>query len=209
MKLSRKTISSINYLTDKTYRKILSFRGFPTGWHYGEGKEMNSETIAASIELLSMALNRNPLVESDAFPGIGGEVRICFYIQDEQYEFTVEHDLSIEYVHERNDTEVDEPLVFALEDALEKMASIIPYPCPSPYAYSQFYTTSPRGNVLPAWLSNPAMTGAVSPWLTRNVFSGVQQSLAGIYANSILVLGKKDPYSYDSIQQNYPLKVVC
>ena len=103
-----------------TIDKIRRFSDLPEGWHFGEGVATPLRTIKIAVAFEHLARNMG-FLETDAFPGIAGEVRIAIYQGKDYLEFTVEPDESITYVRElqKNEVEYDEDLTLA--DAKTKL----------------------------------------------------------------------------------------
>ncbi|MBM3301840.1 MAG: hypothetical protein FJY85_18050 [Deltaproteobacteria bacterium] len=88
-----------------TERKIKSFRGLKHGWHYGEGEPIEEEILGDAISLFREA-TRLAFFETDAFPGLNGEIRVTIYLHDHYLEFTVEPDRSVTFHREMAHQEV-------------------------------------------------------------------------------------------------------
>lgn len=105
-----------------TVQKIDGFGELEPGWCYGEGQSFTEDVLDAAIEL-HQAAAEGGFLRTDAFPGPNGEVRVTIYDEESYYEFTMENDGSITFVHEVNgDERADEHL--SLEDAKHKIEEL-------------------------------------------------------------------------------------
>jgi hypothetical protein len=102
--------------SNTTIDKIRRFSYFPVGWHFGEGVSIPPRAIETAVAFERSAKNLG-FRETDAFPGIAGEVRIAIYEGEDYLEFTVEPDDSITYVRELNGTELEYHEGLTLQDA--------------------------------------------------------------------------------------------
>jgi hypothetical protein len=103
-----------------TSRKIRSFQNLKKGWHYGEGAAVHAETIRKALELNEKAINLG-FLNTDAFPGLDGEVRITVYDDAEYYEFTISASGSVEYIRETGDDEIESEEELDFGEALDRL----------------------------------------------------------------------------------------
>lgn len=106
-----------------TEKKINSFRELKKGWHYGEGNAPGSLTLLHAIELHKAALNQG-FIETDAFPGISGEVMLTIYHRNHYLEFTIEPSGHITFCYEKNNEEICYKEGLSLEDAKGKILEL-------------------------------------------------------------------------------------
>lgn len=88
----------------ETASKILQFLSFPPGWKYGVGEAPSLATVG-----IALSLNRKASIaglETNAFLGTDGEVRVNVYHRLTYLQFTIEDDGLIEYVRENGNEEV-------------------------------------------------------------------------------------------------------
>lgn len=102
-----------------TEQKILGFAQFHSGWCYGRGQAFSREVIR-----IAKSLNRKAIaagfIETDAFPGPEGEVRVTIYREPDYLEFTVNPDLTVNFVRENKDREFEPfPLLTAQNAEIE------------------------------------------------------------------------------------------
>ncbi len=84
---------------EETAKKLESFLDLKLGWNFGDGVVPSESVVNDALELLRH-FESIGFQESDAFPGMDGEARIVLYREHEYYEFTVEVNRSISYLHE-------------------------------------------------------------------------------------------------------------
>ncbi len=83
-----------------TVEKIESFRKFNDGWSFGEGVKFNAASLNKALQLVKTA-HALSFQETDAFPGLNGEVMVTLYSGQDYWEFTIEPDESVIFVYER------------------------------------------------------------------------------------------------------------
>lgn len=88
----------------KTDSKIRSFARLPAGWHYGTGIPARSDVVRVAREYLWHLLMLG-FPETDAFPGVGGEIMVTAYRGDHRVQVTVELDRTFVVTHEFGDDE--------------------------------------------------------------------------------------------------------
>ncbi|MBI2433661.1 MAG: hypothetical protein HYV26_12415 [Candidatus Hydrogenedentes bacterium] len=71
-----------------TREKILALGHLKAGWRFGEGDPASPEAFATALALLDTVVGRG-FDETDAFPGVNGEVVLTVYFQDRCLEFVV------------------------------------------------------------------------------------------------------------------------
>jgi len=82
-----------------TTQKLLAFMDLEEGWHFGEGKKIARPSVYMGLQIHHMAI-ANGFQETDAFPGVDGEVCVTVYCGSDYYEITVETDGTITFIHE-------------------------------------------------------------------------------------------------------------
>ncbi len=85
------TAFSIGNVTvgQRTVSKILSFRKLKRGWHYGQGSAISHGIIEKALRIHSVMLSLG-FFETNAFPGVDGEVLLTCYFRDHCIEVTIE-----------------------------------------------------------------------------------------------------------------------
>jgi hypothetical protein len=90
-----------------TRRKIRGFADLAEGWHYGEGGPISTRAVDAALGLHAAAL-RLGFTETNAFPGLNGEIEITLYTGPHYIEFIIERDCSVSVAREFEDRVVEE-----------------------------------------------------------------------------------------------------
>lgn len=88
-----------------TLKKIQSFAQFQQGWSFGEGVAFAKTTLEKATQLTKTA-HMLGFHETDAFPGLNGEVMVTVYQGSDYWEFTLEPTETITFVYERDDETV-------------------------------------------------------------------------------------------------------
>jgi len=93
-----------------TLEKIQSYGRLKKGWHFGEGVSIQRGTLVAGRSALT-SLTNNGFDQTDAFPGLAGEIRVTGYrgsyyfeltvVPGPEFEFTVEKDGKITFREEK------------------------------------------------------------------------------------------------------------
>jgi len=92
---------------NNTEQKILNFADMRDGWNYGEGEPIDAAAILEACLLHSKLLTCG-FYETDAFPGLSGEVQVTAYWKDDYFEFTREKEGEWSFIHERLDEIIEE-----------------------------------------------------------------------------------------------------
>ena len=100
--------------------KILEFEKLEEGWHYGEGTSIKKEIIEKALKLDKKAYDCG-YFETDAFPGIDGEIVFTIYDENDYFEFIIENNGIVTYVHEYKDEKVCCESNVSFDKALEKI----------------------------------------------------------------------------------------
>lgn len=196
-----------------TASKILSFENLKAGWNYGEGGPISKSVIDTALAIY-WHLQVLDFEETDAFPGIDGEIMVTAYRGNHYIESIVEIDGSISLQYEEADTEIYSEAGLTLVEALEKLSEISKLTLAGgtwstyvSYIENTLIPTQSKTD-LKAWLSKiPPTVGAPpsSSW-TVSVGGAGQYviTLAGItHPTSLTTL----PFSGNLIAQSYRLKV--
>ena len=103
-----------------TEQKIRAFASLPVGWQHGEGHPPSDSTIEHAI-ILNIYASDLGFKETNAFPGIEGEVQLLIYHERTTLEITLEIDDSVTFIHEQDDKEIEsiENLTFC--DTMKKL----------------------------------------------------------------------------------------
>ena len=103
-----------------TERKIRGFRELERGWHYGEGVPIEQSTLDNAIVLHQEAV-RLGFLETDAFPGLNGEVMFTIYLDDHYLEFILEPNGNVTFYREKSDEEISYQEGLSFQNAKEKI----------------------------------------------------------------------------------------
>src|SRR5258708_5865109 len=89
-----------------TEQKISRFKSLKKGWHYGEGVLIHDQAVQEAISVHHELVLRG-FYETNAFPGLDGEIQITVY-EDSDY-FSFEREPSGDWIisHEQNGTEIE------------------------------------------------------------------------------------------------------
>lgn len=105
---------------NNTDEKILDFADVTPGWHFGEGATISAAAIRDATKLHEAFL-LNGFYETDAFPGLAGEIRVTAYHENQYFEFTREMNGGWSYI-----CEIDGAVEEELENlSLEQVQGII------------------------------------------------------------------------------------
>lgn len=100
----------------KTQDKIMSFLELQEGWHYGDGAPPSLKVVDYALKIVNQADFND--IKTNAFPGVYGEILVTLYHGDVCYEFTIENNLSIDFVEEKNGEDVRDAEGLKLAQAL-------------------------------------------------------------------------------------------
>lgn len=143
----------ITRLEPETIEKIDSFLKLEKGWHYGEGDVPSKKTVESAKNLAEQAIWSS--FDTNAFPGIDGEILVTVYSKDYCLEFTVESDGKIIFVYEFNDQEIEYSEGLNFREAQKKLDDF----CERIYNKKEWNTSGlstspimiPEESVLSAW----------------------------------------------------------
>jgi hypothetical protein len=101
------------HVTQATAEKISQFANLPFGWHYGFGLPPDTETIHRAL-LVEAALREASFQETNAFPGLDGEIQVTGYHEALCVELTVEPNSRVTFVAQQAQQEIaHEDLTYA------------------------------------------------------------------------------------------------
>lgn len=100
----------------ETTNKIRGFLKYPAGWHFGAGAPPALDRIKDALILNNAAAQAG--LDTNAFLGTEGEVRVTVYYGRIYLQFTVEDNDFVEYVREDSEIETARTPRLRLEDAL-------------------------------------------------------------------------------------------
>jgi hypothetical protein len=106
-----------------TEDKIASFAKLANGWSYSEGESFSTAVIDHTITLAQRALAEG-FLETDAFPGLEGELMLAVYSQGKTLELVVNADESISSCLEISETQKVRDSHLSLKQAFQKIAEL-------------------------------------------------------------------------------------
>ena len=88
-----------------TVEKIQSFAQLQSGWSFGEGIGFLQSVLNKAVQLAKTAHTLG-FYETDAFPGLSGEIMLTVYQGCKYWEFTLQPAETITFFYEKNDKTV-------------------------------------------------------------------------------------------------------
>jgi hypothetical protein len=185
-------------------KKIRSFSNLRAGWHYGQGGPILEDRINKAIKIHAL-LKYIGFLETDAFPGVDGEILLTCYFGNHYIEILVDTAGEISIYHEK-DSDVVEELkhVREAELVLSKMVGDI---WNSSGSFISNITIRGEGD-LTNWRSKTLRMDLEHQSLKWNVFERDELPRANISKNSMLMLQAIQPYSGNSTQKFYPPTII-
>lgn len=150
-----------------TEEKILGFHELRSGWNFGEGLPIGRARVQEALKLYR-AVSALGLNESDAFPGLSGEIRVTFYSEGHYLEFTLEGDSTWTAVRETEGVEVDCSERLSFDEAVEVAKSFFALSCITSDSSLSRITGMSASTGSPVWLSGPPQTEEY-PFFSQNV----------------------------------------
>ena len=102
-----------------TLQKVKEFLEIGDGWHFGEGRPPTKEVAEIAKSFAEKAIMA--VFDTDAFPGIDGEIMVTLYHKNHYLEFTIDVNEEITYVHEIDDTELEYIEGLSVQEAENKL----------------------------------------------------------------------------------------
>ncbi len=100
----------------ETNKKIARFLDYPAGWKYGAGVPPEPRSVVAALGINQAAINAG--LETDAFLGVDGEVRVAVYYRSTYQQFTIDENQIVEYVREESNEELQRIPHLTIEGAI-------------------------------------------------------------------------------------------
>lgn len=167
-----------------TNDKLRSFIRLGRGWYFGEGTNPGQSILSNAISLASLAQLCG--WETDAFPGISGEVLVSIERGSEYYEIIFELNGSLTVVYEVDGEEVNRTPDLSFDDVITKISENSVFQCA---IYDSFLRTTgtPVRNDSYLWLSETPLqnTAAVYQLLTGTALKNEARPHASIWAGII------------------------
>lgn len=173
-------MSAINHIL-----KLLDdFSKLPKGWNFGEGVPSSSVALYQSKHILNSARGLG-VKEIEAFPGIDGEIQLCFYDSKFTLEIVFEIDGTLTLNLEREDESIFSKKNAVINEAIKILKDFRYKKCHSYESSTSDYITVKGKSGYPVWHSAPHQQITVSPSLIGNVPSRQAKISANISRNSI------------------------
>ena len=147
---------------------IDTFAEFPRGWSYGEGVPASSISVAQIKDLVRFAYDSG-IREFEAFPGLSGEVQVCFYIDDDTLEITAETGGLLTIVVEKQDEIVLRKENASFREGVKFIKEFAENKCHSYAPSTSESITIEKRSGYQVWLSDRPRTAA-SQSFSRNAF---------------------------------------
>jgi len=106
----------------ETAQKIWAFLKYPNGWHFGSGNPPSRVRVKEALILNNAAAKAG--LQTNAFLGIEGEVRLTVYHRHIYLQLTIEEDNSVEYVREEGEIETVRTPGLRLNEALSVLENL-------------------------------------------------------------------------------------
>lgn len=183
-----------------TAAKIRAFADLQPGWHFGSGRGPSPEAISGAL-FLNGALVQSGIVNTNAFPGVSGEVQVSAYSGDSYIELIVNPDLSIDAHFEIGGVEVDSAEGLSLVHALAKIQIYRG----KAWLSSGYYirnTSTPSESALPVSRFDPQVTAQGFRSLTKIASGKVVQASANTSQDITVTSRDRRQYSGFSTQKN-------
>lgn len=103
----------------QTINKIHEFGKRQPGWHFGEGVSPSRMVLNKAKSITEKAYISG--FETDAFPGIDGEIMIAVYYKNDYLEFTIETNGNITFVREKGEEQITYREGLSLNNALNEL----------------------------------------------------------------------------------------
>lgn len=117
-----KTLATVNF-DHPTEVKLRHFEHLLKGWHHGQGEVISSVAIGEAVEL-HRQLTGNLFFETDAFPGLNGEIQLTAYDASHCFEFTRARTGEWTFIHEEGWDEIVEIENLDFQQASEIVGSL-------------------------------------------------------------------------------------
>jgi hypothetical protein len=171
----------------ETFDLIDSLAELPEGWNFGEGVAACSISLQQSQDVLRFAFDLGHK-EADAFPGIDGEIQVCFYNEDDTLEITSEIDGTVSITVEKNDETVLFREKVAFTDAIKILKDFTYNKCRSYVLSTSASTIIGKRSGYQVWHLDPQQQTKASPLSIKSVPSKQQKIYASTLRSSTLRL---------------------
>lgn len=138
--------------------KVIRFADLPSGWHFGQGGPIPLSTVGRAIAILNLGEVLG--VESNAFPGAGGEVAVAFYGPSRVFEVVVgPSGIETAFSESYGEGEVERLAVSTPEEVYSELLDMVDRPEWHSLDSSTHYISTSSYHVSPiSHSSTPALT---------------------------------------------------
>lgn len=166
---------------------IDDFSKLPKGWNFGEGVPSSPVALHQSRNILNFAGNLG-LKDVEAFPGIEGEIQLCFYDAEFNLEIVFEINGTLTINLERDDETIFSKKNAVLNEAIKILKDFKYKKCHSYASLTSKYITVKGKNAYQVWRSDPRQKITASQLSIGSVQSRQAETSAIISKSSILGL---------------------
>jgi hypothetical protein len=183
-------------------QKILDFSQLEEGWCFDEGISFSKEILHKALELYQVSQISN-FTSTDAFPGLCGEITLALYRGEHYYEFTIEPDFSVTFIHEIGEETCEYTDQLSISEAKKKILKlgVASWSSSELYIRSSMIGTDTKSKVTPS--KNLVMEN--SPLLVKTVLSHLEKVYVSISEPITKVLIHQCTGS--SMKKSYPIIV--
>jgi len=189
-----------------TENKILGFGELRNGWHYGAGVSFGHSLLQDAICLNREAI-RMAFFETDAFPGIGGEIMVTIYSSDHYLEFILESDGSVTFCRERGGKEICYQEGLSFQEAKDRLLAFRKESWKQSESLVSGITMTGDWVDSRVWPSGTLETLQVSPLSAVSAYSSREEPFAAIFEDTIKEFRMSPQFSGHS-QQTYCLVAI-
>lgn len=150
------------------FKAIDNFAKFPKGWNFGEGVPSSPVAVYQGKYILNVARNLK-LQDIEVFPGVDGEIQLCFYDEKFTLEIVFEIDGTLSINLEKDDESIFFKDNAVINDAVKILKDFKYKKCHSYVSSTSSYIIVQGKNVYPAWRSDRHQLITVFPWSIGNV----------------------------------------
>lgn len=185
--------------------KVISFARLYPGWHYGAGVPAPEKRVGRAIAYI-MFFNGLGLDETDAFPGVDGEVMLTAYKGRHYLQLTLEANDRITAVYQINGDDVFYDEGLSNQDAISWIMDVVSKieetECATSGLFTQGILTTELEN-LRSLSSKTAPTAAGYRSFRRNVRSRQAVAFVNTFANTTQAPPPNHPFFGSLMNPNY------
>jgi hypothetical protein len=180
-------IDAVVLMESATSAKIRSFAKLPAGWHYGRGVPPSDDVVARALSWYRL-FQQLGFAETDAFPGVRGEIAVTAYEGDHYISVGIEPDGTLTVLYQREGLDVVDQEGLSNADAraiIVRVGQEIEHPC----AMSDWFTQTrliPEGANFTIMRSRTMERTIAPPSLMRNVLRRIPLQSVHTSANTLI-----------------------